>query len=327
MLPIILMILKIIGVALLIILGVLLFCILAVLFVPIRYRVMVVHGDEFDLKGIASWFLHVIHAGVWQQNSKTHLRLRIFGIIIYDSLNKKTKKTKVKKKSFIRRKLRSRKAGKNKKTENDVASELLKIEKTESDEIKTTETITGETKSVEIKSDKVSDTVKTKTHPSLMQRFFHKVRSIKEKVIEFFKGLLSKIKLWAESASNLKRKIGLILDFIKDEINQEAFKLTFASLIKLLKHILPTKLKSKIIFGTGDPCSTGQALGVFGILYSIYGDKLQIIPDFENRRLEGKHYARGRIRLITLLIIVVKLILDKRFKYLRKNMKLLKEAL
>ena len=103
--------------------------------------------------------------------------------------------------------------------------------------------------------------------------------------------------------------------------------MTYGSIGKLLKHILPRKLKANIIYGTGDPCSTGQILGALSILYSMYGDRVTIIPDFENQRFEGNAMARGRIRLVTILIIVIKLILDKRFRQLRNNVRLLKEAL
>ena len=55
MLSIILLILKIIGITLLIILGILLLLIAVVLFVPVRYRVKVEHGDAFVLDGCVSW--------------------------------------------------------------------------------------------------------------------------------------------------------------------------------------------------------------------------------------------------------------------------------
>lgn len=160
-----------------------------------------------------------------------------------------------------------------------------------------------------------------------IKSFMAKVHNLIDKVKAFREGFINKIKSILESAADIKRKAGLIFDFIKDEYNKQGFRITFASLKKLLKHILPTKLRSRIVFGTGDPCSTGQALGAMSILYSFYGDKIQIVPDFENQRLEGKHYARGRIRLVTILIIVIKLILDKRFKHLRMNFQILKEAL
>lgn len=155
----------------------------------------------------------------------------------------------------------------------------------------------------------------------------YKVKSLKERIINFFIVLKGKIKDWFTSISNMRHKYILITDFIQNERNRQGFKITYASFKKLIKHILPRKLKSRIVFGTGDPCSTGQALGVFGIIYSFYGDNVQVIPDFENKVLEGKHYARGRIRLVTLLIIVIKLILDKRFKQLKDNFLVLKEAL
>jgi hypothetical protein len=163
--------------------------------------------------------------------------------------------------------------------------------------------------------------------PSFFQRLSERFHEIKEKLISGVKNFISKIKNIFTTVKTFKYKWDLIYSFIQDEMNRQGFHVTLKSLKRMLKHILPTRLKSKIIFGTGDPCSTGQLLGVLGFLYGFYGDKVQITPDFENSRLEGKHDARGRIRLITILIIAVKLILDKRFKQLKMNATLLKEAL
>lgn len=166
-----------------------------------------------------------------------------------------------------------------------------------------------------------------KEKASFFKRSYDKIKETKKKVTAFIHNLIEKIKIILESAHNIKGKLDLILGFIQLDANKEGFKITWKSLKKIIKHLLPTELSSKIKFGTGDPCSTGQALGVLGMLYSLYGDKIQITPDFENKVLEGKHFARGRIRLVTILIIVIKLILDKRFKKLTKNIVVLKEAL
>jgi hypothetical protein len=154
-----------------------------------------------------------------------------------------------------------------------------------------------------------------------------RLKSLKGRLHDFWEGIKSKLQSILTSAAGIRQKISLILDFIRDEYNKQGFQITFSSVKRLLKHILPTKLKSRIVFGTGDPCSTGQALGAMSILYSFYGDKIQIVPDFQNKRLEGTHCAQGRIRLVTILIIVIKLMLDKRFQQLRKNFQILKEAL
>jgi hypothetical protein len=162
---------------------------------------------------------------------------------------------------------------------------------------------------------------------SFFKRIFIKIKKIKDKIVDAIRSFIERIKKIFESISNIKNKLVLIIDFIQVESNKEAFKITFQSIKKIIKHVLPKELKSELRFGTGDPCSTGQALGALGIVYSFYGDKVQITPDFENKVLEGKHDARGRIRLVTILIIVIKLILDKRFKQLTKNIVVLKEAL
>jgi hypothetical protein len=153
-----------------------------------------------------------------------------------------------------------------------------------------------------------------------------------------FKGILKKIKEVLLSIKNtiinIKSKIINISDiwhkikvFLRDEINNAGLKHTFSSLLKILKHIRPTKLRAIIEFGTGDPCSTGQALGAFAVLYGYYGEAITIIPNFETAILEGTIFCRGRIRLFTLLIICIKLILDKNFRQLIKNFKAFKEEL
>lgn len=139
--------------------------------------------------------------------------------------------------------------------------------------------------------------------------------------------MAKRIKGWFQKTLDLKHKINLIKAFINEEENRAAFGLTYTKLKLLIKHILPTKLRSQLIFGTGDPCSTGQALGVFAVLFGVYGEYVQITPDFENKIFKGSHYAKGRIRIGTLLIIVIKLLLDKKFKQLLRNYRILKEAL
>lgn len=135
------------------------------------------------------------------------------------------------------------------------------------------------------------------------------------------------VKEWGSTVSSWKNKLDTVIHFFKDKVTKEGLKETYSSLKKILKHIAPKKLKSTLIFGTGDPCSTGQALGMISILYSFYGDKVKIIPDFEKKVLEGEHKAKGRIRLLTILIIAIKLLVNKKFQLLKENFQRLKEAL
>ncbi len=100
---------------------------------------------------------------------------------------------------------------------------------------------------------------------------------------------------------------------------QSAVKLTFSQLWVLLKKIKPSKIEGNVIFGTGDPATTGQAIGAVAALYGFFPKKFHITPDFEEERYEGKLHIKGKLRLIHVVIIALKLIIDKNFRYVVKK--------
>ncbi len=323
MLSIILLILKIIGITLLIILGILLLLIAVVLFVPVRYRVKVEHGDAFVLDGCVSWLFHLVHARIDQTGKNRRIWIRILGFLIYDS-ERPVKKSVKKERMTIKR------------SDDKSGADIIDDEIPEAEEDKpdikhpekTAEKIKEEKADIKNEAevndiDRAIDNENKDNDGFLLRKY----KKVKNRIKDFFQRIKRKLMNFIQKLLNIKHKISLILDFMRDDINREGFRHTYNSIKNLLKHILPRKIKSRLIFGTGDPCSTGQLLGVLGILYGIYGDNLQITPDFENKICIGSHYAKGRIRIWTILIIVIKLLLDKRFKELKMNYQLLKEAL
>jgi hypothetical protein len=352
MLHIIFLLLKIIGIVLLCVLGLILLLLLTTLLVPIRYRVAIRHGENlFYLKGGVSWLLHIVHLSISHIEGILHIRARLFGFVIYD--NRKPKKPKKSKKTHAAksRTVRSRKAKRVASDKsipaepsviapevNTPATENIVVDRstnmtadrnraiTESADMTDAQNITMKEKVDTTKENKeaakTTDRIK-----SFFRRWKERFLSIWNKIISFFRELKAKILRIASTISSFRYRFDLVINFLRDEFNKEGMRLTFTSVKKLLKHVLPTKLSSSLIFGTGDPCSTGQALGAMSILYSFYGDRIRITPDFERSIFEGEHVARGRIRLVTILIIVVKLIFDKRFKQLKDNFIILKEAL
>lgn len=99
------------------------------------------------------------------------------------------------------------------------------------------------------------------------------------------------------------------------------------SIKKIVKHILPKKLSARVEFGTEDPAATGQLLGLLAVFYGYYGNSVQLEPNFQEEILQGEVFCKGRIRLFTLLIICIKLIVDKNFRRLIKNFNRFKEEL
>lgn len=158
---------------------------------------------------------------------------------------------------------------------------------------------------------------------NLIQR----IKNIWGKIKGFFRKIGNTIKNIKNSFHNIEHMIRKIRNFLEDEKNKNGIKLAFGSIKKILRHILPHKYYLEAKFGTGDPCSTGQILAGVALIYPIIGEHISVIPDFENEVLEGKLNAKGRIRLISLLIICIKLILNEHCRYLFHSIQNFKEEL
>ena len=100
---------------------------------------------------------------------------------------------------------------------------------------------------------------------------------------------------------------------------QPALNNLFGQLWYLLKKIKPSKIEGEVILGTGDPATTGQMIGAIAAIYGFFPEKLHIQSDFENERYEGYIHGKGKLRLIHVIMIAVKLIADRNFRYVVKK--------
>ena len=92
----------------------------------------------------------------------------------------------------------------------------------------------------------------------------------------------------------------------------------------VLKELKPDRVEVDLVFGTGDPASTGEVLAVCGMLYPVFGPKVRIAGDFERAHLEGYVFIKGKIRAFTFLRVAWKLYRNKDIRTLIKLFK--KEA-
>ena len=108
---------------------------------------------------------------------------------------------------------------------------------------------------------------------------------------------------------------------IRSETFQRAFGVCSEQTIALLNGIKPKKLRGNLVIGTGDPASTGQILAVYGMLYPVIGDHINITPDFERQIVEGNLLIKGRITAWKLLKTAWKVYFNRD---IRRVIKLLK---
>lgn len=129
-----------------------------------------------------------------------------------------------------------------------------------------------------------------------------------------------------EKIAKLKEKKDLIMEFLQEETTKVTVAGTFGTIKKVILHILPVSIRGNIIYGSGDPASTGKAFAVLGILYAKYGESLTVLADFEEKRLEADVQIKGRIRLGTMAWYFISFVLKKETRaFIKRCMQLIKK--
>lgn len=288
MLHILFLILKIIGILLLVILGLLILLLSIVLFVPIRYQVYAEVPEDKDkicAEVRVSWLLKIVKAVVNYREKQLEWNVKIFW----------------------------------KKWTADAKSEEP-TQKKEQEEIATT-VLNEIVEDIENDIDEIADDVQKdaeeeneEIETSVPEEQPKKKKKVFEKIKYTIRSICDKIKGYLE----IKDKI---VEFLKDEIHQRAFLKLKKEVIWLLKHLFPKKIHGSLKYGTGDPYMTGKILAGLSIAYPFYGEQFEVEPDFMNAVLEGKISVQGKLRMITFVIPLWRLVWDKNIRKLYKDIK------
>ena len=275
---------------------------LILLIFPICYQI---EGD-FDGKSPkaqvkVSWAVIFLRAKAFYEE-ELNFGIRIFGIPIYDSRKEHWSvfgehKEKDKKKH----KKKHKKRPDSKKKQNNKKNNKKRVEKKKStypseDVFDLTWDEKSEDKISESKIEKTTDKEK---------EFFGK------RIVNFLKKCYNRCKNFITKIRKITNKMEMIGDLLEDEDIIDAVKRIKRYGVNGVKLLLPQKLNAKITFGFEDPYYTGKVLGWTAALIPIYGDHINITPDFEKRILKGELKIKGRIRRYKILYLLWKVYKDK----------------
>lgn len=312
MIELFLMILKVIGMVLLLLLCLLLVIMFLFLFVPLRYHIVYCHGETSSIKVSVSWLLHIISIRYVKDENRKFFKLKILGILVRDFLAERKAKRKRKKSTKGKK---SKVKSQTKTTKQNSPSKNIDTDKAEDKtEVRIEEKVEEKIEENQLDKDDVSS--KDGVLEKIKLRILGFVKKIKDKLISIL-----------ETIKKLLQRVQIVIDFISNGDNKASFSFFFQTLKNMLKRLGPTRIRSELVLGTGDPCSTGQALGVISILCAKTNYKVKITPDFTQKVLEGRHDIRGRIIPVSVLSLVIKTLLNKNTKSFMKNIRILKEAL
>lgn len=305
MLHVIILILKIIGFLILGILGLLLGLLLLVLFVPVRYQIQGSFYGKPEGTVRVTWLLHMISVLVSYQE-ELQIAVRFCGFRLF------------------------RETG-------DAAEDLIEDE---TDEL-LHHTEEGTLHAMEVTRDRVEDPIlKEQDKPNRNQDTTGDMDSLITEEVEEEDGLRepeSPVPFWQRFITGIIEKITAVIQsvctklsfvmekkeqtlaFFQDEENKKTFKLICRQLKRLFRHILPKKVRGTVTFGFEDPYITGQVLAAAAMFYGWYGKGLQITPVFDEQVIEGEGFLKGRIRMGTVLILGIRILLNKNFRVLLKR--------
>lgn len=334
MLHIMLLILKIIGIILLCILGIVLLAILCALFVPLRYRIEVMRKEGDGQPPVVvqvkvTWLLHVVNVLICYPAS-VYVRVRVFLFTLFQIPEKKRKASRRKKTSGndTEGKDQPSKAvdsGDGERTEPPTKGKEKRKPKKASDLPETTvvdRTLEGEME--EGDSPEPEDA-------GLFRRIICKIRNLIVQICQIPEKIKTLLQKMQYTISSLCDKIESTSDTIKyycEVLQSDAFARSFAlckeQIRVILKEIKPDKFEADVIVGTNDAASTGEILAVYGMLYPLIGEHVRVLGDFEQARIEGQLFLKGKIRAFTFLWIALKVYRNKDIRTLIKLFK--KEA-
>ena len=324
---------------LLILFGVL---IIVLLVVPVRYRAEGTFIEKkADIKGKITWFFYLVNMK-FSYRDRFQMKVRVFGLTVYDSMKdkvsftvsrKKKKTTKKREKEPLCEKTENKASEsdeKNNNLKNDVEIDELaawekEIKEQEKEEAEMAKEICCKETSESVKSLKQEEQSvkglkqrikKHKTSKSQKERksFSEKLGTVKNKlrnIIQKLKDIIGKIR-------DGKLKAEYYLELWNRTETQITFTRAKKKFGKMLKAILPRKWILTGEIGFHNPAATGQLMGVLGAMYPILGNKVQMVPNFENEviSLEGK--VKGHIRLGNLLYQIISLVLNRYcFKFIK----------
>lgn len=313
MISILLIILKIIGIALLVILGVLLLLLLAVLLVPVRYRLKGSYNESFHCKGKITWLLHLISIRI-QVDEGVVTSIRILGIPLSFFQKKKSKVTASVEdvvKDTVKDTVEAVKdeAGTRSSAEDSAEgfAEDASVEQTDEDSAESAP------------KKEVADTTESAPESateSNSRNPFTKIRQKIQSFIDKIKSIIAKIKDFIRNIKYKKKQLKRYLAILQSDTTKAAFALCKKKIFRMLKHIFPGKLKADITFGFDDPATTGYCLAVYGMLPEYVGKNIIVHPDFDNQVFKADFNIKGKIRAWTLICQVLGILMDKNCKRL-----------
>lgn len=143
--------------------------------------------------------------------------------------------------------------------------------------------------------------------------------SIRERIQEIYERIILKIRSCFKKIRNIINSAEHYLNLLEEEDTQILIGQGKKLLGWTWKNVRPRVLRVKGVFGTGSPDTTGYLYGLYCMALPMLGRHVELSPDFDNRTMEGECRIRGHVTIFVIVIIALRVVLNKRFWNLIKK--------
>lgn len=318
----ILSILKIIGIVILIILAIILLLLGIILLVPIRYRFSGEYLEKLNGEAKLTWIPVLLKACAEIKENEVQYSVRLLGGVIMTNkgekiswLGRKIFDDEEPKNQHKKQKKQNKQTGSSSNYENEQSElDVILSEAVEEEYNKDNNTASDEEQKGNVtqsKDDKHSQErsnrkKKAKRNKNRKSKIKNK-RSIAEKIEQ----IKSKLQQLMDNLKKINKQREDLLKVYRSPRFGQAKKDVIKYIKSAFRLLKPDRLEGHVLFGTGDPASTGEIFGFLALAIPIYYKFLILVPDFEEKVLEAKLSGKGKLRLISIVILLIKVSLNK----------------
>lgn len=320
-------ILKGIGWLALILLCLLLGCVMLALFVPLRYRAEGAYQERFSGKAKVTWLLHLVTAEVSFSDQVSYC-VRVLGIRLVPKREKKISQKTAKKE--VEKAAKEAVAAVGETVGEDSGNEDAKTQgqaRQESVQAFGNGKGAGKTPPPQGTEKSLTKADRREGGQNATQDFGEDLtEKIWEKILLFLEKMSSQYGQLRDKIRKVCDTLSYYMKILRREETGQLCRLFFSQLKNILHGVLPRKLLVRLCIGTKNPASTGQIMALYGMLYPMLGNRVVILPDFEEAHAEGSFYLKGRITVCRLVICMLRIGLNKNFRMLIRILRKKEEA-
>ena len=326
-------VLKIIGIVLLCILGLLVLLLLLILFWPFGYRLEASKKEYIRAKAKVSWLLHLIVVEILWQGG-LNLRLKLFGLPIYDHKRRKAKaaakEEKARKKAETKKKIEDPESNQNIDDAENAVTETQEETGTETDPEKTEEAEDNASKEHSEEKSEEPDKKKKKIHKGI-DGFNEWLEKQWDRLWDFLDRAPEKLADWLEYLPDKAEELIEIIEYYDRLLNSDGTEWVIEYVKKhgcaMLFHILPYRTDGTLDYYDDDPGNVAKiyeyqvfALPILDRICGKHGH-FDILALQDEKKVELTLCTKGRIFVICLVWHAACLLLNKKVRTFLKRLR------